>query len=131
MSIVAAPATREPVELHERKPLTPAQKVALLDRQSDLCGCGCGERLVRDDGICEPMIDEHVVPLWCGGTNELTNRALYLVACARKKTVREATERGHVLRLERDHDPATRRKSPHRLRGRKFRRADDLKESAR
>ena len=31
-------------------------------------------------------IDEHVLPLDLGGTNDLSNRAIYLVECAKRKT---------------------------------------------
>jgi len=106
------PLVREAVELHERKPLT----------QHDACPV-CRAPLVlviNEVDVCEPMIDEHILPLWLGGSNDLSNRALYCIPCARAKTKREATERGKVLRLARDADPSTRRQPIRKLRGRGF-----------
>jgi hypothetical protein len=57
----------------------------------------CGERL-RADGI----IDEHLVPLDQGGTNDIDNRALYCTGCAKTKTKRDiaASARGRRVRGE-------------------------------
>lgn len=121
----------EPVEATPRERLTVAQKAEILDRQNDLCA-GCGKTLVWAviDGkrVYGPMVDEHILPLWLGGGNDLSNRELRCVPCAKAKTRKEAKERGHVLRLARDKDPETRRRSARPLRSRGFRPADPLKE---
>ena len=97
---------REPVTLHPRKPLTPKQRAQLALDQKGLCGCGCGEKL---DHAREGTIDEHILPLWLGGTNDLSNRAIWRTPCTRPKTAKEATERGKVKRLVAKSDKATRK----------------------
>lgn len=109
------PASRDPVEIEERVPLTKAQRRAFLEAQRRLCGCGCGAPLVDGE-----IIDEHVTPLWRGGTNALSNRALWTAECSAEKTAREATQRGKVKRIQRQANPETRRKSPRPLKGRGF-----------
>lgn len=82
----------------ERKPLTRKQFAELLLRQEGRCGCGCGERLQADQ-----IVDEHLVPLDCLGSNDISNRALYRKACAQRKTDEEDKPRsakGRRLREE-------------------------------
>jgi hypothetical protein len=43
--------------------------------------------------------DEHIEPLWCGGTNELSNRQLWCLTCAKAKDKREAPKRAKARRL--------------------------------
>jgi 5-methylcytosine-specific restriction endonuclease McrA len=109
------------VEATPRKRLTLAEKHLLDYRQEGLCGCGCGEPLWG------ALIDEHILPLELGGSNDLSNRALYLVDCAKKKTREDVRRIRKAARLRRDASPETRRKSPRPLRSRGFRRADELK----
>jgi 5-methylcytosine-specific restriction endonuclease McrA len=89
MSMIV-PTPREPIEVAERKRLTAAQRASLLQRQHDRCAGPCGESLVWSvvDGkpVYGPMIDEHVIPLELGGSNDLSNRALLCVPCAKEKT---------------------------------------------
>lgn len=106
---------REPVDIERRKPLTKKQRAELAVRQEGLCGCGCGKKL---NHLTEGTIDEHVLPLWCGGTNDLDNRQLWRKPCAAKKTAQEAKERGHIKRIIKKSDPATRK--PPRLKSRGF-----------
>ena len=87
---------REAVEIEARKPLTKRQRALFFLDQDGICGCGCG---VKMDHEREGTIDEHVLPLWCGGTNDLTNRKLYRKPCAAEKTSRETTARGKVNRI--------------------------------
>lgn len=94
---------REPVEIHARKPLTKRQRAQLALDQDGKCGCGCGNKLDAK------AIDEHIIPLWCGGTNDLDNRKLYAFDCAKRKTAKEATERGRVKRLIAKESPETRK----------------------
>ncbi len=79
---------REPVQPTKRRKLTPAERGMLLHRQGGYCGCGCDHTLFNenDPRIWWAMIDEHILPLELGGSNDLSNRALYLVDCAKAKT---------------------------------------------
>lgn len=81
----------------DRKPLTRKQRAEIALRQDGKCHI-CGQKL----GL-KGTIDEHLVPLWCGGTNDLDNRALVCVPCAKAKTKGEAAERGKVLRSRDKH----------------------------
>lgn len=94
---------REPVTLHKRGKLTKRQRAEMALEQGGKCGCDCGAKLGPD------AIDEHVIPLWCGGTNDPENRKLYAFDCAKRKTAKEATARGKVKRLIRKNDPETRK----------------------
>lgn len=71
------------VQIEKRKPLTKKQRAELALRQDGLCGCGCGVKL---DHVREGLIDEHVIPLALGGTNDLSNRQLWRKPCATEKT---------------------------------------------
>ena len=90
-----APQAHEPVEIVRRNRLTPSQIRELRERQDWLCGCGCGKSLTSIAGpfpdelpprLWWAWVDEHVLPLELGGTNDLSNRAIYLVECAKRKT---------------------------------------------
>ena len=89
MSMIA-PQERQPVEATERRRLTAAQRAFLLQRQQHRCAGPCGQSpiwaIVEGKVIYEPMIDEHVIPLELGGSNDLTNRLLLCVPCAKRKT---------------------------------------------
>lgn len=92
--------TRPAVSAVKRKPLTRREFGFLILRQDMLCGCGCGARL----DFSEPgmVIDEHLLPLVQGGTNELSNRALWNRKCSLAKTASEApvNAKGRRLRGE-------------------------------
>ena len=127
-----APQPRERVEATERRRLTPREKAILLERQHDLCGGPCGQSLVwmtLDNGtkVYGPMIDEHVLPLGLAGSNDLSNRAMWCVDCAKAKTREDIKRIRKAQRLERDNDPETRRRSKFRLRGRGFGGKDPLR----
>ena len=89
MSMIA-PQERQPVEATERRRLTAAQRAFLLQRQQHRCAGPCGQSpiwaIVEGKVIYEPMIDEHVIPLELGGSNDLSNRLLLCVPCAKQKT---------------------------------------------
>src|SRR5690349_7592301 len=94
----------EDVDIEERVPLTPAQRRQLLDAQGYLCGCGCGRGLrIEIDGrqMLAAVIDEHVLPLWKGGSNALSNRSMWAAECSAAKTKRETSERAKVNRIRR------------------------------
>lgn len=69
--------------VEKRKPLTAKQRAQLALDQGGLCGCGCGVKL---DHAREGTIDEHLQPLELLGSNDLSNRALYRLPCAKLKT---------------------------------------------
>jgi len=102
MSQVAPVMHREPVVPEARKPLTRAQRQEILARQEDNCG-ECGASLIWQvvDGhkVYGPMIDEHVLRLFVGGSNELRNRQLWCVLCSKAKTKAEAPQNAKVRRI--------------------------------
>ena len=64
-----------------RKSLTPTQRLKLFEAHKGLCGL-CGAQIRAG----ELWIDEHIIPLGLGGSNDLTNRAPVHVVCADSKT---------------------------------------------
>lgn len=48
-------------------------------------------------------VDEHLEPLWRGGSNVLTNRELWCKPCTKPKTAKEATERAKGNRVRDKH----------------------------
>jgi 5-methylcytosine-specific restriction endonuclease McrA len=123
---------REKVESTPRKRLTKAQKAELLARQNDLCG-ECGVSLVwRVEGghkVYGPMIDEHVLRLFLGGSNHMENRQIWCISCSKEKTRREATENAKVRRMIAKADPETRK--PSRMQSKGFRKHPTLKRTLR
>lgn len=87
---------RAEVEIHDRKPLTRREIIELSVRQGGKCGCGCGGRL---NALTEGVIDEHVLALNAGGTNDLSNRALWRKPCAVEKTKGDRTADAKIKRL--------------------------------
>jgi len=65
----------------KRKPLTPTQRLKLFEVHKGICAL-CGMKIKAG----EPFIDEHIIPLGLGGTNDLSNRAPVHVQCAHSKT---------------------------------------------
>ena len=84
---------REPEypETHERKYLTPKQKVALVKNQEGCCAI-CGEK---------PRVFEydHRVELWAGGTNDFANWQALCRKCHTDKSGAEAKHRAKMNRL--------------------------------
>lgn len=92
--------TRAPVPIIARKPLTRREAIYLAVKQHGLCGCGECDKLL--DPLTEGVIDEHVLALRLGGTNDLTNRALWRLPCAKAKLTRRANKHaGRVTRVKR------------------------------
>lgn len=87
---------RAEVEIHDRKPLTRREAIELSVRQGGKCGCGCGGRL---NALTEGVIDEHVLALNAGGTNDLSNRALWRKPCATEKTKADRSADAKIKRL--------------------------------
>ena len=99
------PGSREPVEVTDRKRLTAAERAAILARQQERCAGGCQESLVWSVAggkpVYGPMVDEHIVPLELGGSNDLANRELLCVPCARAKTRADRKAIAKVARIRR------------------------------
>jgi len=55
------------------------------------------------------VTDEHLVPLFSQGANDLENRALWLTECSTAKTAKEAPARAKVRRIEGGKTQADRR----------------------
>lgn len=90
----------EPIE--ERNRLTKSQIWEMYQRQDGMCVL-CPNRLETKGHMPVQFIDEHLKPLWMGGTNELINRALVCKPCATEKTRKEATVRAKVKRVREKH----------------------------
>jgi len=80
-----------------RKPLTRKQRIVLFLRQDGRCP-NCGQKL-ETKGSQPVAVDEHLNPLWRGGSNDLTNRELWCVPCTKPKTAIEATQRAKSNKL--------------------------------
>jgi hypothetical protein len=106
--ITVAPV-RSPEPPVVRKPLTRAEFGQLMMDQLGKCGCGCGEKL---QPMTEGVIDEHVISLGAGGTNDLANRSLFRKPCATAKTVGDKGTIGKVKRIEARENGTRRERRP-------------------
>ena len=70
--------------IERRKPLTRNQRVKMHDAHGSKCVV-CLELIPAG----ERFIDEHVIPLELGGTNDPDNRGPAHIGCAKIKTVRD------------------------------------------
>jgi 5-methylcytosine-specific restriction endonuclease McrA len=110
------PGAPTPLEAIPRQRLSAADRAQLLKRQQDCCGGPCGKSLVWQvvDGksVYGPMVDEHLLPLALGGSNDLSNRALLCVPCANQKTRADRKAIAKVARIRRRMlgDPRPKRK---------------------
>ena len=84
-----------PTQPEKRKPLSRREFGLLLVRQNCRCGKCDGKLDFTKKG---QVIDEHLQPLADGGTNALSNRALYCLQCAKGKTAKEVTPRARSKR---------------------------------
>lgn len=82
----------------DRRQLTRREFGLLIINQDGKCGCGCGRKL--DFTKPKLVTDEHLVPLFSGGSNDVENRALWLTECSTRKTSLEAPDRAKVRRIE-------------------------------
>lgn len=95
----------DPYSVAPRKPLTNKQRLKMFLDAGGRCAI-CGHKI---NGVREAW-DEHMTPLWLGGSNEMWNRKPVHVACAREKTSRESTERAKGQRAAEFHFGAKRPK---------------------
>ncbi len=113
------PARVEPVETTPRTRLSAAERRILLERQGFRCAA-CSEALTLElngQTLLAAMVDEHVLPLALGGTNELANRELRCPACAKKKTSKDLKAILKVKRIQRRQAGETPKKREIRSRG--------------
>jgi len=78
-----------------RRYLTKREVAALALSQGGLCACGCGGKLEPGNFICE-----HTIPLAIGENSKPD--ALWLIACARKKTKSDVANIAKCRRLRGD-----------------------------
>lgn len=90
----------------KRRPLTRAQLAELVLAQMGKCAA-CGERL--DFAKKGQVVDEHIQPLFSGGSNDTSNRELRCKPCATVKTSAEAPDRAKVRRIEQGKTQADKR----------------------
>lgn len=104
--------------MEKRKPLSRLEFARLALEQDGKCAC-CSEKL---DFRPRQIIDEHLHPLADGGSNEMENRALYCVGCAKAKTLKEVTPRARSKRYAEGRTQADKRKAAggSRIRSRGF-----------
>lgn len=105
----------DPYSVVPRKPLSSRQRLQMFLDAGGLCAI-CGGRI---DGVRE-VWDEHMTPLWLGGSNEEWNRKPVHARCARTKTAKEATDRAKVRRVAEKHYGASRPKGFRKPKGAKF-----------
>ena len=74
-----------PLLPERRKPLTRRQRTEAHDRHGGTC-CVCLEPIPKG----EPFIDEHIIPLELGGSNDQSNRGIAHIPCAKAKTKLDA-----------------------------------------
>lgn len=101
--------TRPDVQPEARKALTKRQYGKLAVQQNGICGCGCGKPLDFDTD--RAITDEHILPLHQGGSNDLSNRKLYISdPCAKAKTKSEAAANAKLRRRRGEKGQYARRK---------------------
>jgi 5-methylcytosine-specific restriction endonuclease McrA len=96
--------SREPVLPQKRRKLTRVEFARLLLAQDGRCA-RCRLRLVP-----EAIVDEHLTALDHGGTNDISNRALYCLDCARNKTATDFAVTLHGRRIRGEAGQMLRRK---------------------
>lgn len=82
-----------PVLPQPRQRLSRIEFAQLMLQQEGRCPA-CGEKLKADQ-----IIDEHLVALDHGGSNDLENRALFCLGCAREKTIDDNAASLHGRRV--------------------------------
>jgi 5-methylcytosine-specific restriction endonuclease McrA len=92
-----------PDETAPRRRLTTVERRALLERQDFRCAvCPAPLTLeVEERIVLAAMVDEHIIPLALGGSNDLANRELRCPACAKAKTAKDLKAIFKVKRIQR------------------------------
>lgn len=94
---------REPVLPTPRGSRSVKRRLEVFSRANGRCECGCGLKLSPD------WQEEHRLPLWLGGADEIENLEAWNKSCHARKTSSEATDRAKVYRLIKKGDPETRK----------------------
>jgi 5-methylcytosine-specific restriction protein A len=97
----------DPYSVVQRKPLTNRQMIHMFIYAKGVCEL-CGQKI---DGIRD-MWDEHMTPLWVGGSNEEWNRKPVHRRCGQAKTSKEATQRARIRSFAEFHYGAKRSRTP-------------------
>lgn len=87
-----------PVIPTRRKPLTRKQRVDAHDTHGGTC-CVCQEPIAKG----EPFIDEHLIPIALGGSNDPSNRGMAHIPCAKIKTRRDQNMIAKAIRMRAKH----------------------------
>lgn len=82
--------------MDKRRKLTGAQKRTIIERQGNVCACGCGACLLSPEAAVE---FDHTEDRWKGGSEELSNFRALLKGCHLKKTRQETTRRAKEKRI--------------------------------
>lgn len=88
----------EPATIENRRRLTRKQRVEAHDRVGGTC-CVCLLPIPRG----EPFIDEHIIPLALGGSNDFSNRGIAHIQCAKHKTKRDQDMIAKAIRMRAKH----------------------------
>lgn len=103
------PRTWEPMD--PRTKLTRKQIAELFLRQDGKCP-ECGQKLQTKGHEPVEFTDEHMLPRWAGGSEDLGNRGLVCRPCARDKTTEEAPKLAKMKRVRDKHIGAKRSQNP-------------------
>ena len=87
--------SREDVQPIAREPLTKLEFAKLAVEQKGKCA-KCGVKLKFEP---YQIRDEHVVSLFGGGTNDLSNRQLWCADCVKPKNAEDAARHAKIKRL--------------------------------
>lgn len=81
-------------QMNKRRSLSASEKLTVMRRQDFKCNCGCGETLDPTDTHYD-----HILPLWLGGTNDISNFQALKRKHHGKKTTKEAKNRAKADRI--------------------------------
>ncbi|MCW5676258.1 MAG: HNH endonuclease [Xanthobacteraceae bacterium] len=84
--------------IERRKPLTRNQRAKAHDEHGGTC-CVCLQPIAPG----ERFIDEHIIPLELGGSNDKSNRGIAHIACAKIKTKRDVALIAKAKRVRAKH----------------------------
>lgn len=84
--------------IEPRKPLTRSQRLAAYDEHGGTC-CVCLQPIAPG----ERFIDEHIIPLALGGSNDKSNRGMAHIKCAAVKTKRDVALIAKAKRVRMKH----------------------------
>lgn len=102
--------TRPDVQPVKRKPLTKYEFAKLAVEQEGKCAV-CGEKLKFE---AYQIRDEHIVSLFGGGGNELSNRELRCVPCTKQKNADDAARHAKIRHLRGESKAGPKKKIPAR-----------------